>query len=459
MEAVHRALVYPLATRLRGEGRVFAHLRDVRAAEWLDAAALAHRQDQALARLLEWARAESPWYRGRIPAGVTGDDARAVLATLPLLEKRTLQENADELRCRGFAGRTTLKSTGGSTGAPVRVVKSADGVARERAASWMALGWFGIGPGDRSVRFWGTPLTRRRRLRFALADWANHRIRLSAFDIDPGDLDGYWRRIVRFRPAWLYGYTSLIHLLALHVEERGWDGRAPGLRLVVPTAEPLSMRQRDDITRVFGARMQNEYGCGEVGAIAYECPAGALHQMTETLLVEILDDDGREVAPGETGEVVVTDLVNLHTPLVRYRLGDRAVKGDGACPCGRASPTLAGVTGRVHDVVYTPLGRRWHGEKLDYLMSSLWGEIGGFRQYQVVQDGPSTLDVRLVSDDPIAPALEERIRAYVADRLDGMHATVRRVDAIERSANGKMRLVRNDWLGTRSPEEARPGDP
>jgi hypothetical protein len=104
------------------------------------------------------------------------------------------------------------------------------------------------------------------------------------------------------------------------------------------------------------------------------------------------------------------------------------------------------VLGRIHDVVYTPAGRRWHGEKLDYLMSQLYGEFGGFRQYQVVQYSADALRFRLVADDEVSPELKQRIVDYVAERLDGMKADVVRVDRIERAASGKMRLVRNDWL-------------
>ncbi|HEX6749978.1 MAG TPA: AMP-binding protein [Longimicrobium sp.] len=449
--ALHRSVVYPLATRLRGEGRVAAYLRELREVERLDPAALLRRQDEKLARLLAWAAAESPWYGARIPAGVTAANAREVLAALPLLEKRTVQEHGAELRCRGFTGRVTAKSTGGSTGAPVRVDKGADGVARERAVTWMALGWFGIGPGDRVARFWGTPLTPDRRLRSALADLASHRIRFPATQLAPEELDRHWRRCLRFRPAWLYGYASLLHLLAEHVERRGWDGRAAGIRLVVPTAEGLSPVQREAVRRVFGAPVQNEYGCGELGVMAYDCPRGGLHLMTETTLVEVLDDEGREAEPGVTGEVVVTDLVNTHTPLIRYRLGDRASKAAAPCSCGRGFRTLASVDGRIQDVVYTPLGRRWHGERIDYVLSRQWKELGGFRQFQVVQTGPATLEVRLVSDEPLAPVLQERIRAEVAEQLDGMEAVVRRVDAVEREPNGKLRTVRNDWIRAHDP--------
>lgn len=444
---LHTHTIYRLASMLRGESAVYRYLREARGVQHLGPAELARRQGAELARLLAHAAAGSPFYR-RTWGGagaVSGEDALGRLASLPFIDKGDLQRHGAEMCVQPPPGRVATKSTGGSTGEPVRIVKDALGIARERAATWMALEWFGIGMGDRAVRFWGTPLTAGRRLSFALGDLAMNRIRLSAFDLDEEDLSAYWRRCLRFRPRWFYGYASLIHLFAEWIEGRGLDGGEIGLRAVVPTSEPLTTRQRATIGRVFGAPVQNEYGCGEVGAIAYECREGRLHVMPH-LVVEVVTDGGAPAGPGEAGEIVVTDLANFAQPLVRFRMGDRATVGE-PCPCGRPFPVLGEIQGRVHDVLYTPAGRRWHGEKVDYLMSGL----GGFRQYQVVQDAADHVTVRLVADGPLPAELPERIRDYVAGRLDGMRATVVQVDRIERARSGKYRIVRNDWLADQQP--------
>ena len=444
-----RRLIYRLVTTLRGEGAVLKYLREIRSLQRLPEEELARRQDAQLLELLAFAGKHNRFHRQRGVSsdGLTADNVRRYVSTIEPMSRLDLQQNVHELTSEVLPRRVSSKSTGGSTGQPVKLIKDSRGVAREMAASWMALEWFGIGIADRGVRFWGTPLTAKRRLRFRLADFAMNRIRLSAFDLHDDDLAEYWERCIRFQPRWFYGYASLIHMFAEFIDKRGLDGRRLGLRAIVPTSEPLTTAQRETITRVYGAPIQNEYGCGEVGAIAYECERGLLHILSENLFVEVLDSEGREVSSGETGEVVVTDLTNTAMPLIRYRVGDYAVKG-AKCSCGRSFPTLAKVWGRIHDVLYTPAGNRWHGEKLDYLMVQLFGDIGGFTQYQVVQDGPDTLDVRLVSDQPIPDVMQQRIRTYVRERLDGMRASVRRVDSIERSPSGKLRLVRNDWLAT-----------
>lgn len=437
--------IYRMATVVLGEGRVFRYLGEARIVRDLQAHARVERQSGKLRELLVWLSEHHPYYAQKLPESIASIDPMAALQSLPVLEKQTLQENGDILLTPGHRVRSITKSTGGSTGAPVRIIKDADGIAREMAATWAALESYGIRVGDRSARFWGTPLTFRRRLRFWLTDLAMNRIRLSAFDLEDEDFRAYWNRCKRFQPIWIYGYASLIHMFADWIERSGLDGSALGLRVVVPTSEPMNDHQRAQVARVFDAPVYDEYGCGEVGAIAYGCENGLLHVVTENLVVEIVDSDGRAVEPGEVGEVVVTDLTNRAMPLLRYRLGDRAVKG-GPCGCGRGVPTIEKVLGRIHDVVFTPEGRRWHGEKIDYLMSQLYAEEGGFRQYQVVQESADTLRVCLVSEEGIPATLERKIKEYVADRLDGMHARVLRVDAIERASSGKIRLVRNDYL-------------
>jgi phenylacetate-CoA ligase len=445
----HKA--YWAATVALGQHRVFEYLPEARAAHWMPPEEVAERQREKLGVLLSWVREHNGYYGPMLAESAPGTDPMALLRTLPLLEQRTLQQNGAALLTAGLRTRTSRKSTGGSTGAPVTIVKDADGIAREMAGTWAAMEAYGLQIGDRAVRFWGTPLTASRRLRFRLSDIAMNRIRLSAFNLDDEDFQDYWRRCLRFRPTWMVGYASLLHMFAEWIEGRGLDGSALGLRVVMPTSEPMSDQQRAQVEAVFNAPTYDEYGAGEVGGVAYGCERGRLHVVAENVVVELLDQDGRPVEPGEVGEVVVTDLTNRAMPLLRYRLGDRATLGTG-CDCGRGSQTIDKILGRIHDVVYTPAGRRWHGEKIDYLMAQLFGQYGAFRQYQVIQHSADRLTVRLLADEDIPPALERRIIEYVAERLDGMRADVVRVDGIERAPSGKIRVVRNEWL----PESRQP---
>lgn len=453
---LHRTLIYRPVLRWRGEHATWRLIKQKQALERLTPAQLERHVCARLSRILTYANSEVPFYKRSWTVATLFAENRVLelLRELPFVSKRDLQERAAEMRAPNIRERVWSKSTGGSTAEPVTVWKNAHGMAEERGATWAALAWTGIRPSDKVARFWSTPLTQAGKCRFQLADFAMNRIRLSAFEFDDAGLERHWRECLRFRPKWLYGYTSTIDLLAAWIEEHGEDGRALGLTAVVPTSEPLYEGHRERITRVFGCPVQNEYGCGEVGGMAYECEQGQLHVMADNVVCEVLRDDGTPAGPGETGEVVITELTNHAMPLVRYRLGDRAEVGE-PCTCGRSFPTLRRVIGRAYDEVFTPTGRRWNGWQIHYFLSTLMGQRGGFRQYQIVQNGPDTLDVRLVADQEPSPDTVQAIRAYVREQLDGMRASVRRVDSVERSKSGKLRVVRNDWV----PDAGTPREP
>lgn len=443
-------LIYRAATLVRGEHGLFRYLKELRDVQTLSIGDVAKRQEDRLRWMLEFASRNVSHYRGLFDKDVlSSKPARSALLEWPLLEKSVLQTHPQRLRSP-YAGRVAVKSTGGSTGAPVEIIKDADGMARERAATWMALKWFGIGIGDRAVRFWGTPLNSRKRRAYWLADVAMNRRRLSAFEIEGEDFERHWSSLIRYRPVWLYGYSTAIHMFARWIEDRGKPGRELGVRLVVPTAEPITPDMEADIERVFGAPVQVEYGCGEVGAIAYSCKEGNLHLMTENVFVEILREDGTPADVGEQGEVVITDLTNRAMPLIRYRLGDRSSLLP-PCVCDLPFPTMDRVQGRARDVIITPKGRRVYGGLISYHMTALARSGSGFRQYQFIQTDEHSVEVRLIVDQEISPALAHSIERFVNENLDGMRVSVRRVDRIERARSGKLRLVQNRLLDTTDP--------
>jgi phenylacetate-CoA ligase len=234
----------------------------------------------------------------------------------------------------------------------------------------------------------------------------------------------------------------MLTAFAEYVERRGLPGHSLGLKAIVTTSEVLSDPQRQLLERAFHAPVQVEYGCGEVGPIAYECTQGSLHLLTTELLVEILRPDGSAAQVGETGEVVLTDLNNLAMPLLRYRISDFAVLGE-PCGCGRALPTLARIWGREYDFVGTPDGKRYHGEFFMYLMEDLRTSGCHVRAFQVDQTAPDALTVRLVVDALSVDSTRASVERAFAARLPQMTATIEFVPRIERAASGKMRIIRN----------------
>ena len=68
--------------------------------------------------------------------------------------------------------------------------------------------------------------------------------------------------------------------------------------------------------------MANEFGSRDIGFTAHEAPGGQMLLMSESHIIEVLDEAGQPVAPGETGEAVITGLTSETQPFIRYRTGD-----------------------------------------------------------------------------------------------------------------------------------------
>jgi phenylacetate-CoA ligase len=160
--------------------------------------------------------------------------------------------------------------------------------------------------------------------------------------------------------------------------------------------------------------------------------------MAENNLVEIVRESGEPAAVGETGYVVVTNLLNRSMPLIRYRLGDLAVPRKGPCSCGRGLPLLQHVQGRSADVITAPNGKLLHGE----FFTHLFYDIPGVKQFRVEQIDLRRLMIEVVpgmgfrteSLESLVDAIHEH-----ADRDFIVEYALR--DALPASNSGKFRFT------------------
>jgi phenylacetate-CoA ligase len=182
----------------------------------------------------------------------------------------------------------------------------------------------------------------------------------------------------------------------------------------------------------------NEYGARDAGFIARECPAGSLHVTAEELIVEIVDDAGWPLPPGEEGEIVVTNLAGPEFPFIRYRTGDRGVLNAAPCACGRALPVLGHISGRANDGLVSVGGGWVHGSAVNHLMR----DLAGLRAYRITQDTREQVQVLLSLDAALPDATRDALGAHLRHLLgDTLRVEILTVDAIPPLPNGKFRHI------------------
>lgn len=439
-----RTLAYYPATLLRGE-RVRHFLRIYRKTQWWPPEQIERWQLAQLKRLVELALASSAFYRERFHSvGLEhGSDIRSLsdVSGLPVLNKKDLIEHLDEIRSRRSKF-CSAKTTGGSTGEPVTLYKNAEALARERAATWRCYEWAGLETAAPQARLWGVPHTARGRFTSILADVFGNRKRISAFDLDKDALTRYHRVLRAFKPHFIYGYASALDEYAIAALEHGFE-RIPSVKCVISTSEVLTDATRGRIESAFGVKCFDEYGCGEVGSIAHECEAGSLHIVSENLVVQD--------ASGE-GSITVTDLFNVESPLIRYRVGDVATIRKSACVCGRSLPILETVAGRAYDIVVTAGGRRVHPEALIYVFEDLKDGGRAIRQFQIIQIATNLLEIRVVPGKVWQEYYTEVIDRRMGEVLgQDTLCRINIVDSIPREKSGKMRVVKSELVSPQEP--------
>lgn len=410
-------------------------------------------QRKQLQDLLDHCYENVPYYRSLFQEKdfVTDDGNIKIdeFEQLPLLEKETIRSEFENLKSDDLSSRSWYQNTsGGSTGEPVTFVQDKNYNDWNRAVTALFRRWTGYQPGEPWVMLWGSErdlFDERKAIRSQIGDWLRNRTLLNSFQMDPEQMEEYLNKINNIKPTFILAYVESIADLAQFANRNNKSVHSP--QSIMTTAGTLYPDVRETIEKTFETDVYNRYGSREVGDIACECSEHeGLHISAPTHYVEVLNRNGNPVDPGEPGEVVVTSLTNYAMPLVRYRIGDIAVKTSTSCSCGRGWPQLSEIKGRVSDVFITKDGTRIHGEFFTHLFyHEDWVE-----KFQIVQEDVDQIHIKIVTrGDCDLPANKiDEICESIQTVMGECSVRFDRTESINRTDSGKYRYtiskVQND---------------
>jgi len=400
--------------------------------QWWSADELARQQQAQLRLVLQHAVTTVPHYQGRFDA--------ADPATVPILTRDEIAAAGARLLSRQYPaqhGPAEEIMTSRTSGEPVRV--RASGIVsllwqaltlrdhawhrrdlRAHLASIRYLGDTAPPPDGARGTGWG-PATE------ALAPDAP----VSALSVaSTTEQQVAW--LIREAPAYLVVYPTVLDAILRRLATTG--ERVPSLRQVRTISEALSPETRALCREVLGVPLVDTYSAQEVGYIALQCPSHEhYHVQSERLVVEVVGDDGAPCRPGEIGRVVVSDIHNFATPILRYELGDYAEVG-APCPCGRGLPVLTRILGRRRGMLVYPDGRTaWP------LFTVACRQAARYRQIQLVQETVDALRLRVVPDGALGDADRAALtRALHASLGHRFAVEIELVDELARGPGGKL---------------------
>jgi len=379
-------------------------------------------QEQKLQELLLYLSQNSPFYKelfAKHEINIADIKTLSDLALIPTTSKDDLQQRNDDFLCVPPGKVIEYTSTSGTLGSPVTIALTDNDLNR---LAFNEYNSFLCADGSAND-IYQLMLTLDRQFMAGIAYYSGIRkLGAGIIRLGPGVPSLQWETIQRLKPTAIVAVPSFILKLIQFAKDAGIDINNTSVKKAICIGE--NIRNTDfslnilgkKITEAWNIKLYSTYASTEMQTAFTECSEGrGGHYQPKLLIVELLDENDRPVAPFEPGEVTITTLGVEGMPLLRYKTGDICMYDDEPCACGRATLRLSPVMGRKKQMIkfkgttlYPPalfdlLNER--EEILDFVIEVYSNEIG--------------LDQVLLYLLPAEESEEcdHRIRAYLQARL------------------------------------------
>lgn len=360
---------------------------------------------------------------------------------LPVLTKKNLQKPLKERLSKGYTEKTVfVNKTSGSSGNPFVFAKDKEAHAITWASIIHRFGWYNVDfNSSYQARFYGIPLDFIGYQKERLKDFLSKRYRFPIFDLSDKKLEGVLQHFKTKKFDYINGYTSSIVLFGKYLKDRNivLTDVCPTLKVCMVTSEMLFDEDKILLEKHLGVPIVNEYGASELDLIAFQNTNGDWQVNSETLFVEILDENNQPVPNGTEGKVVITSLYNKAHPFIRYEIGDVGILDEKSTA---KKPILKKLIGRTSDVALLPSGKKSPGLTFYYVTKSIIEDDGNVKEFIVRQTKIDTFEIEYVSSETLSSEQIMKIEKAIATYLEpGLQFTYHRKEVLERTKRGKLK--------------------
>ena len=372
-----------------------------------------------------------------------------IWSELPIMTKKDFQKPLHERLSNGFStANVYVNKTSGSSGDPFIFAKDKFC----HALTWTNIinrfGWFGIDfNSSKQARFYGIPLDFIGNKKERLKDVLKNSYRFPIFDLSDKILEKVLLKFQNKKFDYINGYTSSIVLFAKFLEKKNivLTSVCPTLKCCVVTSEMLFEEDKTLMEKQFGVPVVNEYGASELDLIAFQNSNDEWQINSETLFVEILDENNNVLPLGKEGRIVITSLYNKAHPFIRYDIGDIGILDEKST---LKKPILKKLIGRTNDIAALPSGKKSPGLTFYYVTKSIIEDDGNVKEFVIKQTKIDTFDIEYVSQKELnnnqIKTIEKAISTYLEN---GLHFNFIRKEKLTRSKSGKLKqfvsLIKN----------------
>ncbi len=358
------------------------------------------------------------------------------LESWPLLEKASIRDDPESFH-NGRGWRFVRATTGGTTGMPLRLIRSLESVAMEQACLDRLVGRMRANPESARLAVlradsikdpsdWDPPFWRTAN--------GGRRLILSSHHLNPRTIAAYCGALDTFRPDVLWAYPSALESLCHLLMD---SGKRVSIPHVLASSEVLNPEVWKLARQTLSCVVTDHYGQAERVAFAYAFEVGEFRFLPGYAHIELNGVDGVE----GLYEIVGTALWNHAMSLVRYRTGD-LVRLPLSCSVRELEEVtlgvrpFEGVLGRESDFVLSPEGGRIIG------INHFPREVEHVRRIQVIQESLDQVRILVLAGQGYSSQDSERLLRNARNKLPAsMRVTVEKAEELERTSLGKVPLV------------------
>lgn len=428
-----KGIVLPIGDLITG-GTFSKELKIVRGYFDRSSAEIKVIQKHKLNKLLDHASVNSPYYRNlKIKKH---DDPAVWLSEFPILEKDILRNKAGEILTVDRNKLVKINSSG-SSGYQTTVYQSKVDRSKVRAVQTAFWERSGFEIGSPVVQ---TGINPNRTLEKKVKDVLFRTLYVPAFAMSIEDAKNCFRWVKNYKTGKvvLVGYASSLYVLAEMSEKIN-----PGVQFksVISLGDKLFDHYRTKIESEFKTKVHETYGASEGLMMGFQSDLDYMYVPDFHVFIEIVNDQGEPVKEGEMGHVLVTSFDNFAMPLIRYRVGDLAVKlPQEDFPKEKELPfsLLQKVVGRDTDIVRTPSGKKIVVHSFTGIFEH-WPQIS---QFCVLQENIDGIIIEYIPSDDfersVLTAIKRTLSEHIKEVFDIQFVEV---DEIKPTKSGKPQLI------------------
>ncbi len=391
-------------------------------------------QKEKLDTILRYAKSHVPFYKN-----IYGES----LYAFPILTKTILRDSKTDLVSSEFnIDELDKHHSSGSSGIQSFTYMTKDHTFYLRALQTHWWQYSGYKMGDNLLQF---GISQQRSYLKKLKDVFYRCTYVKAFGLSEAELQNVLQKVANKKRLFIAGYPSVINQLAKASLE---SKIKPNVTGVICFGDKLFGSYKDTIHTAFGKdiTLVDTYGCAEGLLMACKSDLDYYYIMSPHVYIEVVDDEGKAVEDGEMGHVLATCLTNKAMPLLRYKLGDLAIKlPKEDYPDKRLLnyPLLQKVIGRETDIVKTTKG-------ITLNIHSFTGVLEYYqaiKQYKIIQNDLESIIIEYIVDGKhqfelsVLVDIKEKLNTLTNNCLN---ITFREVQIIKPTKSGKPQIIESN---------------